>query len=112
MYQLVTVVCSVNVFDNGEHLHQWYSISDIMVPTSLKLTIERILQDEEQILERVEKDPAISTRRLAAEVEVSQILVHHTLKGQDLHPHHVQKVQALEYADFPCPVVTAMSCTP
>ena len=33
---------------------------------------DRILQNEEQILERVEEEPDISTRRLAAEVGVSQ----------------------------------------
>ncbi|KAJ3644090.1 hypothetical protein Zmor_026763 [Zophobas morio] len=76
-----------------------------MVLTSLKLTIERILQDEEQILKRVEKEPDISTRQLAAEVGVSLIVVHHTLKGQSLHPYHVQKVQALEFVDCPCPVI-------
>ena len=32
---------------------------------------ERILQAEEQILERVEEEPDISTRRLAAEVGAS-----------------------------------------
>ena len=43
-----------------------------MVPLSLKLTIvavmgqNKILQAEEQILERVEEDPDISTRRFAA----------------------------------------------
>ena len=44
--------------------------------------IERILQAEEQILERVEEEPDISTRRLAAEVGVSQFVVHRTLKEQ------------------------------
>ena len=43
---------------------------------------ERILQVEEQILERVEEEPDISTRRLAAEVGVSQFVVHRTLKEQ------------------------------
>ena len=56
---------------------------------------ERILQAEEQILERVEEEPDISTRRLAADVGVSQIVVHRTLKEQGLYPYHVQKVQAL-----------------
>ena len=37
---------------------------------------ERILQVEEQILERVEEKPHISTRRFAAEVGVSQFVVH------------------------------------
>ncbi|KAJ3665316.1 hypothetical protein Zmor_000816 [Zophobas morio] len=82
MYQLVTVACLINVFDNSEffqlracrhgnalmlrlmempgwptncgssvfqiarfrvreHLHQWYSIFEIMVPSSLKLTVIR-----------------------------------------------------------------------
>ena len=43
-------------------------------------TTERILQVEEQIFERVEGEPDISTRRLAADVGVSQFIVHHTLK--------------------------------
>ena len=51
---------------------------------------ERILQAEEQILERVEEEPDISTRRLAAEIGVSQFVVHHILKEQGLHPHHAQ----------------------
>ena len=56
---------------------------------NLKLTIvavigqtEYLLQSEEQILERAEEKPDISTRRLAAEVEVSQFVVHRTLKEQ------------------------------
>ena len=43
---------------------------------------ERILQPEEQILERHEEERDISTRRLAAEVGVSQFVVHRTLKEQ------------------------------
>ena len=43
---------------------------------------ERILQAEEQIFEHVEEEPDISTRRLAAEVGVSQLVVHRTLKEQ------------------------------
>ena len=53
--------------------------------------VERILQGEEQILERVEEEPDISTRWLAPEVRVSQFVVHRTLK-EGLHPYHVQKV--------------------
>ena len=65
---------------------------------------QRILQAEEQILERVEEEPDIITRRLAAEVEVLQF-IYRTLKEQGLHPYHVQKVQALEPADFPRRVI-------
>ena len=41
--------------------------------------VERILQAEEQVLERVEEEPDISTRRLAAEVGVSQFVVNRFL---------------------------------
>ncbi|KAJ3665547.1 hypothetical protein Zmor_001038 [Zophobas morio] len=50
---------------------------------------ERILQSEEQILERVKEEPEIITHRLAAEVEVSQFVVHRTLNEQGPHPFHV-----------------------
>ena len=50
---------------------------------------EKILQAEEQILERVK------------ELGVSQFVVHRTLKEQGLYPYHVQGVQALDPADFP-----------
>ena len=43
---------------------------------------ERILQTEEQILERVEEEPDISTRRHTPEVGVSGFVVHRTLKEQ------------------------------
>ena len=49
------------------------TISEIMLPSSLKLGI---LQAEEQILERVQEEPDISTRRLATAVGVSQFVVH------------------------------------
>ena len=51
-----------------------------------------MLEADEQILERVEEEPDISTSQLTAEVEVSQFVVHRTLKGQALHPYHVKKI--------------------
>ena len=59
-----------------EHLHQWYSISDhgTFEPQTHNRgcnRTQRIPQAEEQILERVEEEPDISTRRLAAEVGAS-----------------------------------------
>ena len=59
---------------------------------------ERILQAEEQILERVQEEPDISTHRLAAEIGISQFVVYRTLKEQDLYTYYVQKVQASESA--------------
>ena len=53
-----------------EHLHQWYNISEIICTCERQTheygrdRNERILQAEEQILERVE-EPNISTRRPA-----------------------------------------------
>ena len=41
---------------------------------------------EKQILERVEEEPVVSIRRLAAEVGVSQFVVNRRKQG--LHPHH------------------------
>ena len=41
---------------------------------------DRTLQAEEQILQRVEEEPHISTRQLAVEIGASQFVVHRTLK--------------------------------
>ena len=52
-----------------------------------------IVQVEEQILERNEEEPDISTRRLTAEVGVLQFVVHRTLKEEEhIHSKYVQKV--------------------
>ena len=142
MYQLIVVVCSVNVFDNSECfqfracrygndlLCDWWKrqvgqrivdrapsksgdsvnaniyISGTASPRSWYLQTqthdngrektERILQAEEQILEHFEEEPDMSTRRLAAEVRISQFIVQSILKAQGLDPYHVQKVQTLE----------------
>ena len=45
---------------------------------------ERVLTAEEQILERVEEEPDISTRRLSVRVGVLQFV-------NDLHPYHVKQ---------------------
>ena len=68
-----------------------------MVSSTFKLTIVavRILQAEQQILERGEEEPDISTRQLRAVVGMSQFVLHRILKKQGIHPYHVQKVEAL-----------------
>ncbi|RZB38817.1 hypothetical protein BDFB_000275 [Asbolus verrucosus] len=55
----------------------------------------------EHILNRVEKEPGISTGRFAAEVGVPHFIVHRTLREQGLHPYHVKNVQALQLGDPP-----------
>ncbi|RZC33179.1 hypothetical protein BDFB_013929, partial [Asbolus verrucosus] len=49
---------------------------------------EHILNAEEHILNRVEEEPGVSTRRFAGEVGVSHFIVHHILKEKGLHPYH------------------------
>ena len=66
----------------------------------------RILQAEEQILERVEEESEISIRRLAAGVGISQFVMHRTLKEQGLHPYHVRKVQVCEWLLQQCRELT------
>jgi len=50
---------------------------------------------EEDILEHVEEDPELSTRRLGREVGVSKNTVNRVLTEQLLHPYHKQPVQDL-----------------
>ena len=75
-----------------EHLHQWYNISESMVPSNLKFTIMVVIGPKEycklknKFWNASKKNPTSAlTRRLAAEVRVSQFVVHRTLKVQGLH---------------------------
>ena len=106
LYQLVAVVCSVSVFDNGEFFQfrvcrhgnakltreLWIErFPNRAIPCARTFTSVvqhlrdygtfklqshdrghgRILQAEEQILERVEEESDINTRRITAEAGVS-----------------------------------------
>ena len=74
----------------------------LVVPSTLKLGPKECSNLNNKFWNASKKNPtSVGTSRLAAEVGVSQFLVHRTLKEQGLHPYHVQKVQALEPADFP-----------
>jgi hypothetical protein len=66
-----------------------------------RMRTTRTVEKEEAILERVEEEPSISTRRLEHEVEVPKTIVNDVLKEQLLHPYHVQKVQELLPIDAP-----------
>ena len=50
---------------------------------------------KEQILERIDEDPKLSTKLLGLEIGVSKDVVQRTLKEQQLYPYHIQKVQDL-----------------
>ncbi|KAJ3664778.1 hypothetical protein Zmor_000321 [Zophobas morio] len=97
MYQLVAVVCSVNVFDNGgffqfkacqhgsafpytrtftsmvQHLRDRGTFKPQTQDCGRDRT-DRIHQAEDQISERVEEEPDISTRQRAAKVGVSPFI--------------------------------------
>ncbi|KAJ4433205.1 hypothetical protein ANN_15462 [Periplaneta americana] len=58
----------------------------------------------EEILEAVNMTPSINTRRLALQVNVPHTTVWRLLKEYQLHPYHLQRVQALSPTDYPARV--------
>lgn len=56
---------------------------------------------DEEILDIVEDNPHISTRRIAARIGVSQSLVTRVLHQDDLYPYHQTPVQELKPEDYP-----------
>ena len=97
VWQMKTPGFKIAQFHVREHLHQHLGDYGTFKPQTHDRDRDRtesIVQAKEQILERVEEEPDISTRQLAAEIGVSQIVVHPTIKEQGLHPYHVQKVQS------------------
>ncbi|XP_018403097.1 PREDICTED: uncharacterized protein LOC108780024 [Cyphomyrmex costatus] len=50
---------------------------------------------EERILEAFEENPRNSIRHAAHALEVSRLVVHRTLRENQLHPYHFQRVQQL-----------------
>jgi hypothetical protein len=53
----------------------------------------RNVRMKEQIPEAGEREPTISTRRLAAATNTSHASAHHKLQYQQLYPYHVQSVR-------------------
>jgi hypothetical protein len=56
---------------------------------------------EEQVLQQVADDPRTSTRRIGAALGIPHMMAWRILHEQQLHPFHLQKVQALNPADYP-----------
>jgi hypothetical protein len=56
---------------------------------------------EEAVLNEIEVHPETSTRKIAADLNVSPTLVWTILREQQLYPYHIQRVQALLPRDFP-----------
>lgn len=61
----------------------------------------RVLEVEDDILEMIENNPQLSTREIARHLPVSHWTVWRALHEQQMHPYHVQRVQALVATDFP-----------
>lgn len=63
----------------------------------------RVLNQENRILNVIEDDPYISTRRIAQmpNINVSHYVVWRTIREAQAHPYHIQRVQALSPQDFP-----------
>ena len=58
------------------------------------------LINAEIVLEAVERDPSTSIRSIEKENDIPRTNVFRILKEEQLHPYHVQLVQALEPKDF------------
>lgn len=56
---------------------------------------------EEAVLDLVDEQPEISTRRIALQLNVNHMTVFSILKEHLLYPYHIQRVQALLPRDFP-----------
>ena len=61
----------------------------------------RTTQLKEAILHSVDNDPSVSTRQVAATINVDHMTVWRVLHENLLYPYHLQHVQGLSVADFP-----------
>jgi hypothetical protein len=61
----------------------------------------RTVDFEEDILKRFENEPSTSTRAIGHAMGVAHNTVWKVVHEQQLHPYHLQKVQAMGPADFP-----------
>jgi len=62
--------------------------------------VVRTINTRENILEMVQRNPRLSTRRMASRIGVSRMQVWRTLHEEDLYPYHDQTVQHLEPGDL------------
>lgn len=60
----------------------------------------RTVQLEEEVLEQIENEPRVSTRQLAAQLNVDHMAVWRILNTNLFYPYHLQRVQGLLERDF------------
>jgi hypothetical protein len=66
-----------------------------LVHNKVGVPVRLRVQDEERILDSVYENPRTSVRCIAHEFGFSRYAVHHTLRVNQLHPYHYQRVQQL-----------------
>lgn len=62
-------------------------------------------QEEEDILDTIEEEPEISTRRLSRQIGISKSSINRITRRQQLHPYHIQGVQELLPPDLDARVI-------
>lgn len=60
----------------------------------------RTVAIEEAVLNKIEGDPQISTRKISRELNITHTIVWQVLRSYQLYPYHMQRVQALLSRDF------------
>lgn len=84
-----------------ERLVETGSLEPKKVGRSGRPRLVRTPEFEEGVLNDISNHPEKSTRELAQRHNVSNATIWHILHEQQLHPYHVQKVQALLPRDYP-----------
>jgi hypothetical protein len=69
-----------------------------------KRDIRQSVQDQEEILLRVQRSPRASDRRTARQMHTSRMQVGRTVHQEGLYPYYCQRVQVLQPEDYAAPV--------
>ena len=62
--------------------------------------VQRNVEDDEHIIDLVQRSPRTSTRRISARLRIPRMSVWRTLFREGMYPYHIQRVQHLEPADM------------
>lgn len=66
-----------------------------LVHNTVGVPVRRRIQDEERVLDAFYENPGISIRSAVRELDFSRYDVHYTLRENQLHLYHYQRVQQL-----------------
>jgi hypothetical protein len=62
--------------------------------------VQRIVEEDEYIIDMVQRSPRTSTRRISARLRIPRMRVWRTLHTEGMYPYHIKRVQHLEPADM------------